>query len=65
MVESLGWRGSMYVLAAVAFYGATNCLKWGLNGTMGRAAAYLGFYVVAVTCLDLVFRHLYGMIASA
>ena len=53
-----------YTLAAVAFYGAANSLKWGLNGAMRKALAYLGGYVAAVTGLDMAFRHLYGVIAG-
>lgn len=52
-------------LGAIAFYGAANCLAWGLKAKLWQAAAYLLAYVAAVTGIDSAFRHLFGMYAGA
>ncbi len=54
-----------YAVGAVAFYGASSAMTWGLSRPLWQAAAYLLGYVVAVYFLDNAFRYLYDMYVAA
>ena len=53
-----------YAIAAVAAYGASSCLSWGLKRPLWYGAACLGLYLAATVGLDLIFRELYGIMVA-
>ncbi|XOV83094.1 MAG: hypothetical protein ACFHXK_19860 [bacterium] len=53
-----------YLMGAIALYGASSVVGWGLSKSIVQGAGVLGAYVVAVLVLDMSFRQLYQMMAA-
>ncbi len=56
--------GIAYVVSAVALYGASSVIAWGLKRPLWFGAGVMALYVVAAVGLDLAFRGLYEVMAA-
>ena len=52
------------LIAAIAFYGASNTVAWALHKPLGGGLLVMAGYVAAVTGLDVAFRFLYEIAAA-
>jgi len=56
--------GMAYVVSAIAAYGASSAMAWGLQRPLMFGAGVILLYVAAATGLDMAFRGLYEVMAG-